>query len=113
MSYRKPKIQNKKQKKKIIEKEVININKEEINENDDYNMDNIDDVIKAFEYFDINHTGKINIEDLTKALASFGDVMTEEEMEKIFREAGININNPEEEVDYMKFINFWIGDNEE
>ena len=113
MSYRKPKIQNKKQKKKIIEKEVININKEEINENDDYNMDNIDDVIKAFEYFDINHTGKINIEDLTKVLASFGDVMTEEEMEKIFREAGININNPEEEVDYMKFINFWIGDNDE
>ena len=113
MSYRKPKIQNKKQKKKIIEKEVININKEEINENDDYNIDNIDDVIKAFEYFDTNHIGKINIEDLTKALASFGDVMTEEEMEKIFREAGININNPEEEVDYMKFINFWIGDNDE
>ena len=50
---------------------------------------------------------------MTKALASFGDVMTEEEMEKIFREAGININNPEEEVDYMKFINFWIGDNDE
>ncbi len=108
MSYRKPKIQNKKQKKKIIEKEVININKEEINENDDYNIDNIDDVIKAFEYFDIGHTGKMDIAELTRVLSTFGDIMTEEEMFKIFREAGIDINS-EDKIDYLKFIDFWIG----
>ncbi len=123
MSSIKPKKRSKKSKKKEniqsnrMEEEISipdsSQNENEVYEINDYNDNNIDDVIKAFEYFDINHTGKINIEDLTKALASFGDVMTEEEMEKIFREAGININNPEEEVDYMKFINFWIGDNDE
>ena len=33
-------------------------------------------------------------------------------MYKIFREAGININT-DEEIDYIKFINFWIGNNDE
>ena len=49
---------------------------------------------------------------MTKALSTFGDIMTEEEMYKIFREAGININT-DEEIDYIKFINFWIGNNDE
>ena len=111
MSYRKPKVQNKQ--KKIIEKEVINNNdQKEINEiNNDYE-DNINDVIKAFEYFDIKKTGKIKIAELTKALSTFGDVMTEEEMLNIFREAGIKINT-EEEIDYIKFIHFWIGNDNE
>ena len=114
MSYRRPQKDDYYNKKITITKTTITkeTNKE-VTQPNDYNEEELNDVIKAFEYFDINHTGKINIEDLTKALASFGDVMTEEEMEKIFREAGININNPEEEVDYMKFINFWIGDNDE
>ena len=112
MSYRRPKVQNKKQ-KKIIEKEVINNNNQrEINEMNNDIEDNINDVIKAFEYFDIKKTGKIKIAELTKALSTFGDVMSEEEMFNIFREAGIKINT-EEEIDYIKFINFWIGNNNE
>ena len=112
MSYRRPKIQNKKPKNKIIEKtvevkEIQNNDQEEINE---YNEDNLNEVIKAFEYFDMNHSGKIKISDLTKALSTFGNIMTEEEMFNIFREAGISINT-EEEIDYIKFINFWIGNN--
>ena len=87
----------------------INQKENEIKEFNDYNEDNsIDDVIKAFEYFDINHTGKMDIEELTKVLSTFGDIMTQEEMFKIFREAGFNINN-EEKIDYIKFINYWIG----
>ena len=74
--------------------------------------DNINDIIKAFEYFDIKKTGKIKIAELTKALSTFGDVMTEEEMFNIFREAGIKINT-EEEIEYIKFINFWIGNDNE
>ena len=110
MYHRNQKVQNKNQKNKIIEKEKVNNdNQEEIN---NHNEDNIDEVIKAFEYFDTNHSGKINISDLTKALSTFGDIMTEEEMYKIFREAGININT-DEEIDYIKFINFWIGNNDE
>ena len=110
MYHRNQKVQNKNQKNKIIEKEIVNNdNQEEIN---NYNEDNIDEVIKAFEYFDTNHSGKLNVSDLTKALSTFGDIMTEEEMYKIFREAGININT-DEEIDYIKFINFWIGNNDE
>ena len=110
MYYRNQKVQNKSQKNKKIEKVISNNdNPEELN---NYNEDNINEVIKAFEYFDINNSGKINISDLTKALSTFGDIMTEEEMYKIFREAGININT-DEEIDYIKFINFWIGNNDE
>ena len=110
MYHRNQKVQNKNQKNNIIEKEIVNNdNQEEIN---NYNEGNNDEVIKAFEYFDTNHSGKINISDLTKALSTFGDIMTEEEMYKIFREAGININT-DEEIDYIKFINFWIGNNDE
>ena len=112
MSYRRPKVQNK-QKKIIIEKEVINNNdQKERNEINNDIEDNINDVIKAFEYFDIKKTGKIKIAELTKALSTFGDVMTQEEMFNIFREAGIKINT-EEEIDYIKFIHFWIGDDNE
>ena len=104
MYHRNQKTPNKK------EKEVLNNdNEEEIN---NYEENNINDVIKAFEYFDINHSGKINLEDLTKALSTFGDIMTEEEMYKIFREAGIELNK-DKEIDYIKFINFWIGNNNE
>ena len=118
MSYRKPKIKNQQQKNKNIEytheTKVIADNKEkEMKENNEiveYNEDNIDDVIKAFEYFDMAHSGKIKVSDLTKALSTFGNIMTEEEMFNIFREAGIRIDT-EEEIDYIKFINFWIGEN--
>jgi Ca2+-binding EF-hand superfamily protein len=113
MSYRRPKIQNVKPKKKKTEitQEVKEIkNKEEEEENIEYNEDNLNEVIKAFEYFDMNHSGKIKVSDLTKALSTFGDIMTEEEMFNIFREAGIQINT-DEEIDYIKFINFWIGNN--
>ena len=110
MYYRNEQVQNKSQKNKKIEKVISNNdNPDELN---NYNEDNINEVIKAFEYFDINNSGKINISDLTKALSTFGDIMTEEEMYKIFREAGININT-DEEIDYIKFINFWIGNNDE
>ena len=110
MYYRNQQVQNKSQKNKKIEKVISNNdNPEELN---NYNEDNINEVIKAFEYFDINNSGKINISDLTKALSTFGEIMTEEEMYKIFREAGININT-DEEIDYIKFINFWIGNNDE
>ena len=110
MYYRNQHVQNKSQKNKKTEKVISNNdNPDELN---NYNEDNINEVIKAFEYFDINNSGKINISDLTKALSTFGDIMTEEEMYKIFREAGININT-DEEIDYIKFINFWIGNNDE
>ena len=104
---------NKKEEKEI--KEVVNLEinnniEKEINQmNDNNHDDNLDDIKKAFEYFDIAHTGKIHISDLTKALSTFGDIMTEEEMNNIFKSAGIDLND--KEIDYNKFIDSWIGDN--
>ena len=34
--------------------------------------------------------------------------MTEDEIYNIFKAAGIDINN-NEEIDYIQFVNFWIG----
>ena len=112
----------------IVEEKTIEINtvetnrvetpdieeiKKEENDNNKIN-DNIDDgmdeVIKAFEYFDVNHNGKINISDLTKILSTFGNTMDEEEMNKIFKSAGIVIND-NQEIDYSRFIEFWLGAN--
>ena len=96
--------------KEVINLEINNNNEKEVNQINDNNHDNLDDIKKAFEYFDIAHTGKIHISYLTKALSTFGDIMTEEEMNNIFKSAGINLND-NEEIDYNKFINSWIGDN--
>ena len=118
MSSIKPKKRSKKSKKKEniqsnrMEEEISipdsSQNENEVYEINDYNDNNIDDVIKAFEYFDIGHTGKMDIAELTRVLSTFGDIMTKEEMFKIFREAGIDINS-EDKIDYLKFIDFWIG----
>ena len=110
MSYRRPKKENDYNQqisitKKTITKEIKN--DEEFN---NYDEENINDVIKAFEYFDINHRGKISLSELIKVLSSFGNVMTEEEIINIFRSAGIDLNNTEE-IDYIQFVNFWIGNN--
>ena len=110
MYQRNLKAQNKNQKTIIKEKKIVNNDSQE--EKNSHDEDNIDEVIKAFEYFDINHSGKINLSDFIKALSTFGDIMTEEEIYKIFREAGIKLTT-DEEIDYIKFINFWIENSEE
>ena len=92
-----------------INENINENNKENKNENNN-NDNNLDDIIKAFAYFDINHDGKINVSDLSNILSSFGETMTEEEMNNIFKSAGIQLES-NEEIDYMKFIDFWIGNN--
>ena len=114
MSYRKSKNLSKKHNNKetkeepkeiIIQKTINNI--EEINY-ENYEEPNLEEVTKAFEYFDIDKSGTINISDLTKALSTFGDIMTEDEINKIFKKAGNDINT-EEKINYKKFIEFWIS----
>ena len=94
--------------KTTITKEINN--EDEKNNNNNYNEEELNEVIKAFEYFDINHRGKVSISELIKVLSSFGNIMTEEEIYNIFKAAGIDYNN-NEEIDYIQFINFWIGNN--
>ena len=115
-------------KTEIIEERTIEINTIETNRiendieetkqeenNDDKINDNKDDAMnevkKAFEYFDLNHDGKIKISELTKILSTFGNTMSEDEMNSIFKSAGIIINNNNQEIDYSRFIEFWLGAN--
>ena len=113
MSYRRQKKENDYNQqisitKTSITKEVNN--DEDKNKYNNYDEQSLNDVIKAFEYFDMDHRGKISISELIKVLSSFGNIMTEEEIFNIFRTAGIDLNNSEE-IDYIQFINFWIGNN--
>ena len=112
MSYRRPKKEDYYNQEITITKTTITkeANTEDRNEPNNYNEEELNDVIKAFEYFDINHNGKINISELKRVLSSFGNIMTEDEIYKIFRDAGIELDN-NEELDYSKFVNFWIGNN--
>ena len=109
MSYRRPQKDDYYNKKITITKTTITkeTNKE-VTQPNDYNEEELNDVIKAFEYFDINHNGKINISELMNVLSTFGNKMTEDELYKIFRDAGIELDT-NEELDYIKFVNYWIG----
>ena len=98
--------ENKMNKEKYTLDYEINNNKTE----NYYKEKNIDEVIKAFDYFDINNNGKIQIREMKRVLSYFGDRMTEEEINKIFRVLGIDkINN--ENIEYMKLIDFLINSN--
>ena len=113
MSFRRKKIESDYNQKISITKTTITKeinNEDEKNNHNNYNEEELNEVIKAFEYFDINHRGKVSISELIKVLSSFGNIMTEEEIYNIFKAAGIDYNN-NEEIDYIQFINFWIGNN--
>ena len=92
---------------------------EEIEKNnkiDDYNKNNennydeeeIQDVIKAFNYFDMNNNGKINISEIKQILTNYGDIMTENEINNILTTSGID-QNTNENINYMEFINFFLN----
>ena len=82
-----------------------NLTNQEINKENQKN-NNINDVIKAFKYFDRKGEGKIKISELIQPLIHFGNKMTEEEINKIFRKANIDINN-NNDFDFMQLINFF------
>ena len=110
MSYRKPmKKSNYNEQIKIskttITKEIIN---EDERNNSNYDDETLNEVVKSFEYFDINHNGKVSISELIKVLSTFGNVMSEDEIYNIFKAIGINPNDSEE-IDYIQFVNSWIG----
>ncbi len=106
MSYNRKRKDNNYEQKITITKTTITSDKYENNNN--YNNEDLDDVIKAFEYFDINHNGRMNISELKRVLSYFGDKMSNEEIINIFRTAGID-HNSDDDIDYMKFIGFWIN----
>ena len=62
----------------------------------------LDDLIKAFKFYDIENTGRISIEDLKESLTTIGDCFTEEEMKAFIREADPNGTGSFDYVDYAK-----------
>ena len=74
------------------------------NENNIQNPDyNENDIIQSFNYFDINHNGKINVEEIKEILKSFGEKMTEEEINRIFKLFNINVDK-NGFMDYTEFL---------
>ena len=90
------------QENKENEKNMINRNSNK--ENSDYNT--ITEVINAFKYFDNRNNGKVDINNLKYYLSQFGNKMTEDEINNIFKKANIDLNN-NKELDYIQMINFY------
>ena len=77
------------------EEEII-----EFDENDE------DIILKAFQHFDTDNTGKINVEEIKHVLTFLGDIMTQEEVDKFFKSVDIDNNGC---LDYREFIKFWMN----
>ena len=58
----------------------------------------------------MNHNGKVSNTELKSVLSCFGDKMTDEEINNIFRIAGI-VQYSIDDIDYIKFISYWINNN--
>ena len=79
---------------------------------EDYDNVDLDDIFQAFEYFDTNRSGRIKLSELKQILSKFGDIMSDEEIEKIFLAYGVkNKDDDNEYIEYRDFINFWIENN--
>ena len=94
---------NNKTNNKINKKEQKDDPKEEAFEFDE-NDENI--ILKAFQYFDTDNNGKINVEEIKHVLTFLGDIMTQEEVDKFFKSVDIDNNGC---LDYREFIKFWMN----
>ena len=75
---------------------------------ENYDNNNINEVINAFKYFDRKNNGKVDIKDLKYSLTHFGDKMTEDEINNIFKKINIDSNpNSKNDLDYIHIINFF------
>ena len=107
MSYNRQRKNNDYEQKITITKTTITKNSQK-EKDKNYNNEDLDDVIKAFEYFDINHNGRMSISELKRVLSYFGDKMSEDEIINIFSSAGIDYDS-DDDIDYIRFIDFWVN----
>ena len=107
MSKNNKKHRAKKENKKEKEKDNKIENKEENNNNDfDFNENDKNIILKAFQHFDVDNSGKINVEEIKHVLTFLGDIMSEEEVNKFFKSVEIDKNGY---LDYREFIHFWMN----
>ena len=87
-----------------IENKIENI---EQNNNDfDFNENDENMILKAFQHFDVDNSGKINVEEIKHVLTFLGDIMSEEEVNKFFKSVEIDKNGY---LDYREFVHFWMN----
>uniref|UniRef100_A0A1Q3FT20 Putative calmodulin n=1 Tax=Culex tarsalis TaxID=7177 RepID=A0A1Q3FT20_CULTA len=65
----------------------------------DFNSE--DQLHEAFRIFDRDGNGRISADELRVALRSFGEQLTEEELEELLREADVNSDG---QIDYQEFV---------
>ena len=94
----------KEQEKQENDNKIENI---EQNTNDfDFNENDESIILKAFQHFDVDNSGKINVEEIKHVLTFLGDIMSEEEVNKFFKSVEIDKNGY---LDYREFIHFWMN----
>ena len=103
---------NKKNKEKKENQQVKDENNkienfEENNNNEfDFNENDENIILKAFQHFDVDNSGKINVEEIKHVLTFLGDIMSEDEVNKFFNSVEIDKNGY---LDYREFIHFWMN----
>ena len=94
----------KEQEKQEKDNKIENI--EQKNNDFDFNENDEDIILKAFQHFDVDNSGKINVEEIKHVLTFLGDIMSEEEVNKFFKSVEIDKNGY---LDYREFIHFWMN----
>ena len=109
MSKNNKKHKEKREIKKIKDKNNKVENNEENNDkNNEFDFSENDEniILKAFQHFDIDNSGKINVEEIKHVLTFLGDIMSEDEVNKFFNSVEIDKNGY---LDYREFIHFWMN----
>ena len=107
MSKNNKKNKEKKENKKIQKENNKIENIDENNNNDfDFNENDENIILKAFQHFDVDNSGKINVEEIKHVLTFLGDIMSEDEVNKFFNSVEIDKNGY---LDYREFIHFWMN----
>jgi calmodulin len=83
-----------------VQKKTV-VQEEEVEENPESSKE---EIIEAFEYFDRDGRGTINKDELRVILTKLGTPMSEEEVNEIFKEAGLD---DQPNVNYREFVEYW------
>ncbi len=100
---RRIKKENKKEKEEINKIENTD---EQIKNEFDFNENDENIILKAFQHFDVDNSGKINVEEIKHVLTFLGDIMSEDEVNNFFKSVEIDKNGY---LDYREFIHFWMN----
>ena len=63
-----------------------------------------EDLIKAFKFWDKENTGKVSVEDLKESLTKIGDVLNNNQMESLIKEADPNETGTIDYYEYAKIL---------